>query len=171
MAEIGLNVTNSISYLVRQSVWDRIRSGKNTFHSRELLNKIDTLLQEELDRPRKKVAVLFGENDDEYLHAQQKYAEYAASADYYPIPICVARNGSMYRIPLNLMSKPNILEFGISVGQGKHEFIKRCIQQTAHVVKRYVDDVNLDVSKITTTELATEFQLIYQVDTEQILEL
>ncbi|MFT7482925.1 MAG: D-alanine-D-alanine ligase [Oceanospirillaceae bacterium] len=171
MAEIGLNVTDSISYLIRQSVWDRIRSGKNTFHSRQLLNKIDTLLQEELDRPRKKIAILFGENDDEYLHAQQKYAEYAASADYHPIPICVAGNDSMYRIPLNLMSKPNILEFGISVGKGKHEFIKRCILQTAHVVKRYVDNVNLNVSKITATDLATEFQLIYQVDTEQILEL
>ncbi|MDP5120688.1 MAG: D-alanine--D-alanine ligase [Spirosomaceae bacterium] len=171
MAEIGLNVTNSISYLVRQSVKERIRSGKNTFHSRELLSRIDTALQEELTRPRKKVAILFGENDDEYLHAQQKYGEYAASADYEPVPVCVAGNGSMYRIPLNLMAKPNIFEFGVSVGQGKHEFITRCIKQTEHIVKKYVGDVHLNVSKITATDLANEFQLIYQVDTEQILEL
>lgn len=171
MAEIGLNVTDAISYLIRQSVWERIRSGKNTFHARELLKRTDALLREELARPRKKVAIIFGENDDEYLHAQQKYGQYAASSEYKPLLICAASNGSMYRIPLNLMFKPNILEFGIAVGQPKHEYIQRCIDQTAHIVERFTKNNQLNVSRTTVTELAGEVQFIYQVDTEQLIEL
>lgn len=171
MAEIGLNVTNAISYLIRQSIWERIRSGKNTFQSRELLKQTDKLLQEEQERPRKKVAIIFGENDDEYLHAQQKYGHYASSVEYEPLMICAASNGSMYRIPLNLMFKPNIFEFGLAVGQPKHEYIQRCIKQTAHIVKRYAKEGEMNVSRTTVNDLATEVQFIYQVDTEQLIEL
>jgi hypothetical protein len=58
----------------------------------------------------------------------------------------------------------------VFVGQGKTRIYQTLHLQTAHVVK-VSDNVNLNVSKITATDLATEFQLIYQVDTEQILEL
>lgn len=171
MAEIGLNITDSISYLIRQSIRERIRTGKNTFKFREMLKKVDDLLATELERPKKKVAVIFGENDEEYLFAQKKYAEFAASTDFQPIPICAASNGSMYRIPLNLMFKPNIFEFGVSVGQRKHAFIQKCIDKTRHIVSHYVKDVQMNVSRTSATELATEVQFIYQVDTEQMTEL
>jgi hypothetical protein len=126
------------------------------------------LLQEGLIVHVKKIAILFGENDDRYLHDNKgSTPSNAASADYHRL-ICVAGNDSMYRIPLNLMSKPNILEFGICRSRQNTNLSN--VACGYHVVK-VRDNVNLNVSKITATDLATEFQLIYQVDTEQILEL
>ena len=44
MAEIGLNLANSLTYLIRQSLRERIRTGKDTFHLKHLLAELDAQL-------------------------------------------------------------------------------------------------------------------------------
>lgn len=171
MAEIGLNVTNSLTYLIRQSIRERIRSGKNTFEYRSLLQKIDELIEEGHQNPKQKVAILFGESDEEYLLAQQKYAEFSSSANFEPIPVCAASNGALFKIPVNLMNKADILEFGVTVGQRKHPYILRKIEETKHIVEKYAGDADLHVSRITETQLVEMVKFIYQVETEQLIEL
>ena len=46
MAEIGLNVTDSITYFIRQSIRERIRTGKMTFKYHKLLTELDTEIAE-----------------------------------------------------------------------------------------------------------------------------
>jgi D-alanine-D-alanine ligase len=76
-----------ISYLIRQSVWDRIRP-KEHISFTPLLNKNRYVASGRLDRPRKK-------NSDSFRRKRRqiparKSTPSNASADYQPIPICVA---------------------------------------------------------------------------------
>jgi D-alanine-D-alanine ligase len=111
MAEIGLNVSDSITYFIRQSIRERIRVGKNTFKFQKLLDKLDLAIAKRLaEMPsRKRIAVVFGgytsENkEDSFIKARKVYGKLAASTEYLPIPVFMDEKG-INQIPLNMMFK------------------------------------------------------------------
>ncbi len=112
MAEIGMNVTDAITYFIRQSIRERIRASKNTFKFQKLLDKLDLAIAERVaEMPnRKKVAVVFGgysfENqENSFIIARKAFGKLAASTEYLPIPIFVTLDGQYHQLPINLMFK------------------------------------------------------------------
>lgn len=112
MAEIGMNITDAITYFIRQSIRERIRASKNTFKFQQLLDKLDLAIAERVSAMpnRKKVAVVFGgyslENqEDSFIKARKAFGKLAASTQYLPIPIFVTLNGQYHQLPINLMFK------------------------------------------------------------------
>jgi D-alanine-D-alanine ligase len=112
MAEIGMNVTDAITYFIRQSIRERIRASKNTFKFQKLLDKLDAAIAKRIeDMPnRKKVAVFFGgyslENqEDSFVKARKAFGKLAASTEYLPIPVFVTLDGKYHQLPINLMFK------------------------------------------------------------------
>lgn len=112
MAEIGMNVTDTITYFIRQSIRERIRASKNTFKFQQLLDKLDLAIARRIkEMPnRKKVAVVFGgysiENqENSFVKARNEFGKLAASTLYLPIPIFVTSDGVYHQLPLNLMFK------------------------------------------------------------------
>jgi D-alanine-D-alanine ligase len=168
MAEIGFTITEAITYLVRASIRERIRSGKNIFELRTLLKKMDALIETAKANPREKIAILFGENEEEYKIAQKKFGQYGGNETYEPVAICSALNGSKYRIPLNLMFKPDIMEFGMSVGKPKHPFIQKTIEKTAEIRDFYIGNVDFSVSKISEETFKNDYRAVYDCSTEQL---
>ena len=111
MAEIGMNVSDAITYFIRQSIRERIRVGKNTFKFQKLLDKLDSAIGKRLiEMPsRKRIAVVFGgytpENqEDSFIKARKIYGKLAASTEYLPIPVFMDEKGTN-QIPLNMMFK------------------------------------------------------------------
>ena len=168
MAEIGFTITEAITYLVRASIRERIRSGKNIFELRTLLKKMDALIETAKANPREKIAILFGENEEEYKIAQKKFGQYGGNETYEPVAICSALNGSKYRIPLNLMFKPDIMEFGMSVGKPKHPFIQKTIDKTSEIREFYIGNVDFSVSKISEETFKNDYKAVYDCSTEQL---
>ena len=112
MAEIGMNVTDAITYFIRQSIRERIRASKNTFKFQQLLDKLDLAISTRVSAipNRKKVAVVFGgyslENqEDSFVKARKAFGKLAASTEYLPIPVFVTLDGQYYQLPINLMFK------------------------------------------------------------------
>jgi D-alanine-D-alanine ligase len=112
MAEIGMNVTDAITYFIRQSIRERIRASKNTFKFQKLLDKLDLAIAERIKNMpnRKKVAVFFGgyslENqEDSFVKARKAFGKLAASTEYLPIPVFVTLDGKYHQLPINLMFK------------------------------------------------------------------
>jgi len=112
---------------------------------------------------------LFGENDEEYALAKKKYGEYGGSEEYEPIPVCAALNGSKYIIPLNLMFKPDINEFGTSIGTPKHPFIIKNIESTKALRVFYAGNVDFSVKKISDTDFATTFKTLFVCKTNELV--
>jgi D-alanine-D-alanine ligase len=111
MAEIGMNVSDAITYFIRQSLRERIRVGKNTFKYQKLLDKLDLAITKRLEEmpSRKRVAVVFGgytpdNQEDSFIKARKVYGKLAASTEYLPIPIFMDKKG-ITQIPLNMMFK------------------------------------------------------------------
>jgi D-alanine-D-alanine ligase len=170
MAEIGFNISNSVTYFIRQSIRERIKSGKNVFGLRNLLEKLDTDIQLSKTQPRKKLAVLFGENEEEFKVAKTKYGQFGGNPEYEPVAVCLALNGSKYRIPLNLMFKADIMEFGMSIGKEKHPFIQKNINTTASIRDYYIGEVDFELKKLSEDEFRSEFNAVYDCKTEEMLE-
>jgi D-alanine-D-alanine ligase len=169
MAEIGFNITDSITYLIRQSIRERIRSGKNVTGLRQFLLRIDDKINASKKNKRKKMAILFGENEEEYRKAQKIYGIYGGDESYEPVPVCAAANGNKYFIPLNLMFKPDILEFGTSIGKPKHAFIQKCINQTQSIRSFFVGEVDFEVKKITEEQFNSQFAAYYNCKNDDII--
>jgi D-alanine-D-alanine ligase len=161
MAEVGFNITQSITYFIRQSIRERIRAGKNIFYLQRLLNGLDQQIALGKNNPRKKIALVFGETENEYKTAQAAYSKYASSSEYEPVAICNASNGNKYQIPVNLMFKPDILEFGQAVGQVKHSFIQENIESTEPIRTFYIGEVDFKVKKLSEAEFLENFEVVF----------
>lgn len=167
MAEVGFNITDSITYLIRQSIIERKKSGKNQYELNSLLKNLTRHIQS--SKIRKKIAIQFGENDEEYALAKKKYAEYSGNEEYEPVPVCAALNGSKYIIPLNLMFKADINEFGTAIGTPKHPFIVKNIEATKALRNFYVGNVDLSVKKLTLAEFNSTFKAVFNCTTNDLV--
>lgn len=167
MAEVGFNITNAITYFIRQSIIERMRSGKNQFELNNLLNNLSQNIT--TTRTRKKLAILFGENEEEYILAKKKYGEFGGDEEFEPVPVCAALNGSKYIIPLNLMFKPDINEFGTSIGTAKHHFVQKNIDKTKELRKYYSGDVDFTVRKVSDAEFTNTFKTLYVCKTGELV--
>ena len=111
MAEIGLNVTDAITYFIRQSIRERIRTGKTTFKLNELLIQLDNSIanRKENLKNRNKTAIIFGgadldKLDENYAKARKEYSKIASSTDSFPI-VYLQWDSKTYQLPTQLMFK------------------------------------------------------------------
>lgn len=170
MVEVGINITQSITYLIRQSIIQRRKEGKGRAANINLLKKLDNAMVNSRESSKKSVAILFGENTEDYEQARSKYTKMAASEEYDPTCICAAKNGKCYIIPISRMFKADIMEFGQSIAQGPHPFIAELTEKVKHIRERYAGDVNFNVLKIDREALSSTYDKIYDVASEKFLE-
>ncbi|MCK8492621.1 D-alanine--D-alanine ligase [Spirosoma sp. RP8] len=138
MAEIGLNLSNSLTYLIRQSLRERIRSGKDTFHLKRLLTDLDAQLANRKANPLPERVISFGSSDEEFLAAKQQYNELAASGVVRPSLMYIKGKAESHEIPVYLLFKDTIVELEIALSQPRHSLLIETVEQTAHITARYI---------------------------------
>lgn len=146
-AEIGLNPSQFLTYIIRTSLQERIQTSTNYQHYAQLLKQLDLDLanQQQQEQQRQKIAVLLGGYSSERHISVESgrniYEKLASSADYEPLPVFVmgdAQQHSLHHIPINLLLKDNaddikdkILHYAV------HPVIASIQQQCQAVVQRY----------------------------------
>ncbi len=160
MAEIGLNVTDAITYFIRQSIRERIRSGKMTFKFNKLLNQLDNSieLRKENLKKRKPIAIVFGgENidilDQNYAKTRKEYCKLSASTDSLPIPYLVYE-GQTYQLPVQLMFKDFAEDLLKLIDAPVHPLIALTREKALKVTRHFVGEVDYSVKKV--DEILTE---------------
>ncbi len=115
-AEIGLNPSEIITYIIRTSLNVRSRSGKSYHHIQQLIEELDTKISsnQREHSDKLKVAVLMGgfsaERHISIESGRNIYEKLASSSKYLPIPIFLTgslENHEMYRLPINVLMKDN----------------------------------------------------------------
>lgn len=115
-AEIGLNPSEIITYIIRTSLNVRSRSGKSYHHIQQLIEELDTKItsNQKENSDKLKVAVLMGgfsaERHISIESGRNIYEKLASSSKYLPIPIFLTgslENHEMYRLPINVLMKDN----------------------------------------------------------------
>ena len=168
MAEIGMNVTDAITYFIRQSIRERIRTGKNTVRFDQLLKSLDAAIAERIVNlaTRKKIAIVFGGFDAEtkeesYVTARKHYGKLASSSDSLPIPIFVtgtAEASAWYTLPTNLMFKEFAEDIEKALSLGVHPLIEQTRKNAEAVTLHFTGALVGAVQITSPSTVATECQ-------------
>lgn len=138
MAEIGLNLANSLTYLIRQSLRERIRTGKDTFHLKSLLADLDAQLAHRKSNPLPERVISFGNSDEQFVAAKQQYNELAASGTVRPSLMYIKSKQEAYEIPVNLLFKDTITELEAALSQPRHPLLVETTERARHITERYL---------------------------------
>ncbi|MFN8357402.1 MAG: D-alanine--D-alanine ligase [Spirosomataceae bacterium] len=141
MAEIGLNVTDSITYFIRNSIRERIRSGKKAVPLRQLLQQLDEAIRQKNAKrhERERIVVVFGgavEADESYGLAKKAFSQLSASGDYVPVCVYVNASGEKFVLPTSLMFKETVADLEVLLQGAVHPLIEET-RQKAQLVTQF----------------------------------
>ncbi|MCE6992344.1 D-alanine--D-alanine ligase [Dyadobacter sp. CY323] len=146
MAEIGLNVTQALTYLVRQSIRERIRTGKLTWQLRSLLEKLDGKITSNNAVVKPTERIVFGTTDEEYSAARLKYARMNAEGKTTPVPVLHAGDGKFYKLTNPLMFKEYVADVEALLHSPRHPLLTETSEKARSLTAFYAGDVNYQVS-------------------------
>ncbi len=146
-AEIGLNPSQFLTYIIRTSLSERIHSQSRTATYRSLLERLDEKIAtlKNLAAVKKKIAVILGGYSSERHISVESgrniFEKLASSTKYEPIPVFLTghdKEFSLYQIPVNLLLKDNaddirdkILHFK------KHPVVEKIKRQCRQLTAKY----------------------------------
>jgi len=123
MAEIGLNVTQALTYFIRQSIRERIRLGKDTWNLRHLLKTLDGKITAAKNVAKPVKGILFDATDELYALARQQYGHLNAEGIFKPVPVLHGTDGKYYQLPNPFMFKEYIVDVEGLINQGRHPLL------------------------------------------------
>lgn len=115
-AEIGLNPSQFLSYIIRTSLQERIQTQSVNYSLTPLLNRLDNLIKStKLDAKKKKRVAVFmgGYSTERHISVESGrniYEKLASSEKYEPFPVFVSGNDDsheLYLLPIQVMLKDN----------------------------------------------------------------
>lgn len=164
-AEIGLNPSQFLTYIIRTSLSERINDQKEFIKLPQLLRELDQSIisarQESSTRIR--VAVIMGGYSSERHISVESgrniYEKLSSSDKYEPIPVFLtgsAEEHLLYQIPVNLMLKDNADDIREkALHYSVHEIIQEIMDLCEGITRKYTTNRNvLQPKKLTYESLA-----------------
>lgn len=146
-AEIGLNPSQFLTYIIRTSLSQRIIASKGSGAFDHLLDTLDktTHQDQKAAAQRIKVAVIFGGYSSErhisVESGRNVYEKLASSTKYEPFPIFLTGNENeheMYQVPVNLLLKDNADDIKDKINNYYvHDVIKEIIENCSTITHKY----------------------------------
>jgi len=171
-AEIGLNPSRFLTYIIRTSVQQRIATSMHLPQPIALLHKVDELISAEKNAAtrKKKIAVILGGYSSERHISVESgrniYEKLASSAQYEPIPVFLlgsSKGHSLYQIPVNILLKDNADDIKEKIENYKvHPYIKE-VQKNCHgITEKYSAGNSLNPPrKLSYEQLAKEVDGVF----------
>ena len=161
-AEIGLNPSQFLTYIIRTSLAQRVIATKNSGVFDALLSKLDVAIKEDQNTITNKIKVaviLGGYSSERHISVESGrniYEKLASSSKYEPIPVFLTGNNEehlMYQIPVNILLKDNADDIKDKIDNYKiHDLVKEIISECADITSKYSNKDNLAKPKRLTYE-------------------
>ena len=148
MAEIGLNVTQALTYLIRQSLRERIRSGKQTWRLRALLESLDQRIAGSVGAVRPVEHIVFDATDEAYVEARRRYGLLNAEGKVKAVPVLKAADGQFYKLSNPLMFKEYVSDVEDLLLAERHPLLTETSQKAAALTRFYAGEVSYDITRI-----------------------
>ncbi|MFL5728209.1 MAG: D-alanine--D-alanine ligase, partial [Cytophagaceae bacterium] len=164
-AEIGMNPSQFLTYIIRTSLVERIKTGKKTYAFKSLLNKLDESLKSLKDSAVKKIKVaviMGGFSSERHISVESGrniYEKLASSAKYEPVPVFLTgdeHEHKLFVIPINIMLKDNADDIKEKVMhvEPKHPVIKNIIKEANEITNKYVTHAIMEPTRVSYKELS-----------------
>ncbi|WP_139923489.1 D-alanine--D-alanine ligase [Hymenobacter sp. DG01] len=167
-AEIGLNPSQFLTYLIRTSLAARRRAGLRPVKLAGLLTQLDAAVAARAseERTRTKVAVIMGGYSSERHISVESgrniYEKLSSSIKYEPVPVFLTGSSQEFRLyvlPINVMLKDNADDIREKVehmeaGHGLHPILERIRREASAITSTYAGQPTAQPRRVSFEELA-----------------
>jgi len=171
-AEIGLNPSQFLTYIIKTSIIERIKTSMQLKVYDSMLNMLDIKISntKKLGRLKKKVAVILGGYSSERHISVESgrniYEKLSSSIEFEPIPVFLSGNSEnieLFQIPINLLLKDNADDIRDKVKHfTKHPVTKRIIKQCKKITSQYITrNTIMEPKSIQFEDLKSEVDLVF----------
>lgn len=174
-AEIGLNPSQFLTYIIRTSLRSRIRSGKDNHRLHKLLQSLDAKIQQSHASYTSKtpVAVIMGgwstERHISVESGRNIFEKLASSSKYQPIPVFLtgeSGNWRLFELPIPIMLKDNaddIREKVLSAlkNQPTHPSLLKIRDEAQQITDGYAGKPSFQVVPLSLDELAKKVEGVF----------
>jgi len=171
-AEIGLNPSQFLTYIIRTSLYERASSWNRHHECTQLLKQLDENIKQNRKKAsrKKKVAVLMGgystERHISVESGRNIYEKLASSAKYEPFPVFVTgddKSHTLYRIPINIMLKDNADDIRDKImNYSRAPIVAQITKECKDLLELYGNVHALDKPrKMTYTQLSKEADCVF----------
>ncbi|AYA36903.1 D-alanine--D-alanine ligase [Hymenobacter oligotrophus] len=174
-AEIGLNPSQFLTYIIRTSLAARRRGGLQPVKLGRKLHALDQAVasRQHEQKPRTKVAVIMGGYSSERHISVESgrniYEKLSSSAKYEPVPVFLTGSSAdyqLYVLPINVMLKDNADDIRDKVrhyeaGHGQHPILERIRQEASKITHTYAAQSVAVPEKLTFEQLAERVDEVF----------
>ncbi len=170
-AEIGLNPSQFLSYIIRTSLTERLKTGKNHIAIQQMINQLDENLLALKKQEEKKVNVgiiMGGFSTERHISVESGrniYEKLSSSEKYFPIPVFLTGDETkheLYILPLNIMLKDNADDIKEKLNDyHSHPIIEQIKFECKSITEKYVAQSITSFQKINYTELAEQIDVAF----------
>lgn len=167
-AEIGLNPSQFLTYLIRTSLAARRRAGLRPVKLGALLNTLDTAVagrQHEATERVRVAVIMGGYSSERHISVESGrniFEKLSSSAKYAPVPVFLtgsALEHKLYVLPINVMLKDNADDIREKIehaeaGEGPHPILARIRQEAGAITRTYAGQALAQPRRISFEELA-----------------
>jgi D-alanine-D-alanine ligase len=162
-AEIGLNPSQFLTYIIRTSLAARAKTPKNNYFTTKQLEALDKAIlnNQKNPIPKIKVAVIMGGYSSERHISVESgrniYEKLASSGKYEPIPVFLTgsdEHHELYLIPINVMLKDNADDIREKAQHNKkHEILDKIREEAKDITQKYAQKVIFEAQRISYQDL------------------
>jgi len=171
-AEIGLNPSQFLTYIIRTSLVQRIINSKNSGVYDGILVVLDSAIKQDREAVSNKIKVaviLGGYSSERHISVESGrniYEKLASSSKYEPIPIFLTGGENehiLYQIPINILLKDNADDIKDKIDNYKiHPLVKKIIDESKDITGKYSSSNNLAQPKrVSYTQLAEMVDAVF----------
>ena len=171
-AEIGLNPSQFLTYIIRSSLQARIRTGKNNHLLREQLARLDQRIAErhQLAEAKTPVAVIMGgwstERHISVESGRNIYEKLASSPKYQPLPIFLSgKSGdwSLTALPVSMLLKDNAddIREKISHSAKAHPVLEEIRQEASPLTQKYAGEPRFTAEDVALSDLPSRVEAVF----------
>jgi UDP-N-acetylmuramate--alanine ligase len=146
-AEIGLNPSQFLTYLIHTSIQERIRTVPSLVTSKKLLSRLETSIKESRNNEGDKIRVaviMGGYSTERHISVESGrniYEKLASSGKYAPFPVFLTGGQEahqLYLLPINMMLKDNADDIKQKVEDyHRHPIIDAIIEECSTIASTY----------------------------------
>ncbi len=163
-AEIGLNPSQFLTYIIEESIKARCSSGKQTQKLRGIIEKLNESLVLKAKSESRKInvgVVMGGFSTERHISIESGrniYEKLASSSKYHPIPIFLTgdeENHQLFQLPINIMLKDNADDIREKVleKKPKHEILLRIADEAHGITSKFAFSEAMDVEQLSYADL------------------
>lgn len=173
-AEIGLNPSQFITYIIHQSLIERIKEGKNTAVLQSYLQQLNNTLnklQKDTNQKIKVGVILGGYSSERHISVESGrniYEKLFSSNKYEPIPIFLTgndKNLEFYELPINLLLKDNADDIASSIIKSINGKIPTIINETIskckQITQQFAGNILLKPKKLNLNTLKQKVDVVF----------